>query len=141
MKEAATLEHNTIALGMSDVAAARHKPMGYFCLCCVCISTYPPQVANAAPADGLHQLVVGRSHGCGRPAALLPPSLHHDGPECVLELLQDAARLLSAQGLMPSLLALLATFGFAGLLGARFVRFDDLRDHPGGLLFPLLHGG
>lgn len=84
---------------------------------------------------------MGRSHGCGRPTAILPSSLRRHGPECVLELLKDAARLLRAQGLLPPLLALLATLGFARLLGARFVRFDDLRDHPGGLLFPLLHGG
>lgn len=133
-----TLKHNTTAL--SDVAAAGNKPMGHLGFS-VCTSTYPPQVADAAPADGLHQLVVGRRHGCGRPAALLPPPLHRHGPECVLQLPQDAAGLLLAQGLLPPLLALLATLGFGRFLGARLVRFDDLRDHPGGLLLPLLHRG
>lgn len=102
----------------------------------LCTCTYSSQVADAAGADGLHQLVVGRPQRRGRPAALLPSPLHRHRPQRVLELLQDAARLLRAQGLLPALLALLA-FRLARLLAARLVRPDDLRDHPGGLLLPL----
>lgn len=135
VKEAVMRRRNAIELGMSDDAAAAHKPIQ--CLL-FCSSAYPPQIADAASADGFHQLVVSRPHGRGRPAALLPSSLRRHGPQCVLELLQDAARLLCAQGLLPPLLALLATLGFARLLAARLVCPDDLRDHPGGLLLLLL---
>ena len=99
-------------------------------------SAHPSQVADAAAADGLHQLVVGWPHGRGWPAALLPSPLQRHGPQRVLELLQDATRLVPALLLQLPLLALL-TFRLCHLLAARLVRLDDLGDHPGGLLLPL----
>lgn len=44
--------------------------------CWISPSTHPFQVADAAAADGLHQLVVGRPHWRGWSAALLPSPVH-----------------------------------------------------------------
>lgn len=102
---------------------------------------HPFQAADAAVADGLHQLIVGRSHRRRRPAALLPSSVHHHGSQRVLELLQDATRLLPARPLRLRLLAFFTLRLRAGLLAAGLVRLDDLRDHPCGLLLVLREGG
>lgn len=93
---------------------------------------YPSQAANAAGPDGLHQLVVSRPHWRGWPAALplLPVGWH--GPQGVLQLLQDATRLL----FFAPFLAFLP-FWLGRLGAARLVRPDDLSNHPRGLF--LLH--
>lgn len=98
-------------------------------------ASHPFQVADAALADGLHQLIVGRPHGGGRPAALLPFPVPRHRPQGVLQLLQDAVGLVFAR---PFALLGLLPFCLGRLLVARLVGLDDLRNHPCGLLLLVL---
>lgn len=106
---------------------------------CVTALTYSSEFLHAAGPDGFHQLVMGRSHGCGRPADLLHPPVHRHWSQCVLQLLQDAAGFVLLHILLFAFLSFLP-FRLRRLLVAGLMGLDDLCDHPGWLLLLLLGG-
>lgn len=106
---------------------------------CVTALTYSSEFLHAAGPDGFHQLVMGRSHGCGRPADLLHPPVHRHWSQCVLQLLQDAAGFVLLRILLFAFLSFLP-FRLRRLLVAGLMGLDDLCDHPGWLLLLLLGG-
>lgn len=128
------------AARIKSLLRMKQKSDGVFAFLCTLLHdeavSHPFQVADAAAADGLHQLIVGGSHRRWWPAALLPSSVHRHRSQCVLELLEDAARLLCSGFLWFSLLAFL-TLRLRCLLAACLVRPDDLCDHPCWLLLTL----